>query len=256
MRSFNWKKMLIPAVMVALITALTGCGAELTDEQNRMIAEYAADLLLKYDKNYQERYHAEESKPEDITEEVLEDASEESGTEEVTEEGTEASEDAAENTAQDGLAEEDAVMEDNGSETDIAAIVGIPEVSITYQDCMFLDRYPSLDSDGSFVYLEADEGYKLAVIRFDITNPSAQAVTVDLLNTDISYQLIMNDSNAAKPMLTILMDDLGTFQSTVPANSEQSAVLIFQMSDSSVEQIERLDIKAVYQGEEHVIHIQ
>ena len=121
---------------------------------------------------------------------------------------------------------------------------------------MFLDRYPSLDHDGAFIYLEADPGYKLVVVKFDIENTSAESVDVDLLNTDIDYRLVMNQSKAAKPMLTILMDDLGTFRNTVSGNSEQSAVLVFQMAESSIEQIEELEIRVTYDKKEYVIQLQ
>lgn len=250
MRSFNWKKKSIPAVMLILIVALTGCGVELTDEQNRLIAEYAADLLLEYDKDYQDRYNnTTDLKPEDAAVAATEES--------VTEVTTEAPAESSERDSEDVTEESSTVVDDiQNTAVDIAEIVGIPDISIVYNDCMFLERYPSMDSDGSFIYLDADEGYKLVVVKFDIINASSQAVTVDLLNTDINYQLVMNGSNAARPMLTILMDDLGTFSNTIPANSEQSAVLIFQMSDSSVEHIESLDIKAVYQSDEYVIHIQ
>lgn len=251
MKSFNWKKKSIPAVMFILILSLTGCGVSLSDEQNRLIAEYAADLLLEYDKDYQDRYN----NTADLNEEEPVAATTENS---MTEDVTEDSESDTESTTEESSTEASSTVEESikDSEVDIAEIVGISDISILYNDCMFLERYPSLDSDGSFIYLEADEGYKLVVVKFDIENTSSQAVAVDLLNTDIDYQLLMNSSKAAKPMLTILMDDLVTFNNTISANSEQSAVLIFQMSDSSIEQIESLDINITYQSDKYVINIQ
>lgn len=263
MKDCGWKKKIFLSGMMVLFTiALTGCGIDLTDEQNRVIAEYAADLLLKYDADYQERYgndyDAASEDGEDMTTEAF--TTEDLTTETMTEDTTEASE--ADTGSDDGeAAEEDSTVpnEDSGisnDTVDIAEIVGISGASIVYNSCMFLDQYPSLDSDGTFIYLEAEEGYKLVVLKFDIANASDMAVEVDLLNSDISYQLVMNDTKTAKPMLTILMDDLGTFSNTVPADSEQSAVLIFQMSDSSIKQIESLNLRVLYHSEEHVIHIQ
>lgn len=121
---------------------------------------------------------------------------------------------------------------------------------------MFLDRYPSVDQDGAFIYLEADPGYQLVVIKFDIANITAQDIAVDLLNTDINYKLVYNQTKAASPMLTILMDDLGTYESVVPAGNEQSAVLVFQISKDLISQIQSLDIRVTYKNEESVIHIQ
>ncbi len=243
-------------VIVMMMAGLAGCGRELSTEENRVIAEYAADLLLKYDKDYQSKYMNTENEPD--TTATTESQTGEVSTEATTEATTEAASDttAAENTTEAGSEEPTLPPSDDGSVQDIAEIAGLDGISIQYNRCMFLDRYPSIDQDGAFIYLEADKGYKLVVVKFDITNKTSEDKMVDLLNTDLSYRLVMNQSKAAKPMLTILMDDLGTFSATVPADSEQSAVLVFQMAEGLVDKIERLDIRVTYQNEEHTIPIQ
>ena len=153
-------------VIVMMMAGLAGCGRELSTEENRVIAEYAADLLLKYDKDYQSKYMNTENEP-DTT------ATTESQTGEVsTEVTTEAASDptAAENTTEVGSEEPMLPPSDDGSVQDIAEIAGVDGISIQYNRCMFLDRYPSIDQDGAFIYLEADKGYKLVVVKFDITN--------------------------------------------------------------------------------------
>ncbi len=243
-------------VIVMMMAGLAGCGRELSTEENRVIAEYAADLLLKYDKDYQSKYMSTENEPDTTV--TTESQTGEVSTEATTEVTTEAASDttAAENTTEAGSEEPTLPPSDDGSVQDIAEIAGLDGISIQYNRCMFLDRYPSIDQDGAFIYLEADKGYKLVVVKFDITNKTSEDKMVDLLNTDLSYRLVMNQSKAAKPMLTILMDDLGTFSATVPADSEQSAVLVFQMAEGLVDKIERLDIRVTYQNEEHIIPIQ
>ena len=243
-------------VIVMMMAGLAGCGRELSTEENRVIAEYAADLLLKYDKDYQSKYMSTENEPDTTV--TTESQTGEISTEATTEATTEAASDttAAESTTEAGSEEPTLPPSDDGSVQDIAEIAGLDGISIQYNRCMFLDRYPSIDQDGAFIYLEADKGYKLVVVKFDITNKTSEDKMVDLLNTDLSYRLVMNQSKAAKPMLTILMDDLGTFSATVPADSEQSAVLVFQMAEGLVDKIERLDIRVTYQNEEHTIPIQ
>lgn len=244
-------------ITVIIMLGLTGCGKELSTEENRIIAEYAANLLLKYDRDYQSRYLDEEETTENNSEASTEKVSTEATTTEAdtTEPTTEEAEDTK--VPDEATSEETPLPpSDDGSVQDIAAIVGLEGISIVYNRCMFLERYPALDQDGAFIYLEADKGYKLVVVKFDIINETAEDKPVDLLNLTLDYRLVMNRSKAAKPMLTILMDDLGTFSATVPAESEQSAVLVFQMSDSMVDKIEQLDIRVTYQNEEHTIPIQ
>lgn len=237
---------------MVLSVTLTGCGVELSDEENRVIAEYAADLLLKYDRDYTSSL-VEEEVP--ATEQTTQAPSTDSTTEVTTEEPS--TQPPQESSSTESPASEDTTgSSDAAGEIDIGKIVGLEGISITYNQCMFLDRYPSVDQDGAFIYLEADPGYQLVVIKFDIANITAQDIAVDLLNTDINYKLVYNQTKAASPMLTILMDDLGTYESVVPAGNEQSAVLVFQISKDLISQIQSLDIRVTYKNEESVIHIQ
>lgn len=246
------KKLWCLLAILVLSVTLTGCGVELSDEENRVIAEYAADLLLKYDRDYTSSL-VEEEVP--ATEQTTQAPSTDSTTEGTTEEPS--TQPPQESSSTESPASEDTTgSSDAAGEIDIGKIVGLKGISITYNQCMFLDRYPSVDQDGAFIYLEADPGYQLVVIKFDIANITAQDIAVDLLNTDINYKLVYNQTKAASPMLTILMDDLGTYESVVPAGNEQSAVLVFQISKDLISQIQSLDIRVTYKNEESVIHIQ
>lgn len=239
------------AVLVLSVT-LTGCGVELSEEENRVIAEYAADLLLKYDRDYTSSL-VEEEVP--ATEQTTQAPSTDSTTEVTTEEPS--TQPPQESSSTESPASEDTTgSSDAAGEIDIGKIVGMENISITYNQCMFLDRYPSIDQDGAFIYLEADPGYQLVVVKFDIANTAEQDIAVDLLNTDIDYKLVYNKTKAASPMLTILMDDLGTYENVVPAGNEQAAVLVFQISKDLISQIQSLDIRVTYKNEESVIHIQ
>ena len=246
------KKLWCLLAILVLSVTLTGCGVELSDEENRVIAEYAADLLLKYDRDYTSSLVEEEVS---ATEQTTQAPSTDSTTEVTTEEPS--TQPPQESSSTESPASEDTTgSSDAAGEIDIGKIVGLEGISITYNQCMFLDRYPSVDQDGAFIYLEADPGYQLVVIKFDIANITAQDIAVDLLNTDINYKLVYNQTKAASPMLTILMDDLGTYESVVPAGNEQSAVLVFQISKDLISQIQSLDIRVTYKNEESVIHIQ
>ena len=229
--------------ILSLAFLLTGCGAEISEEQNRIMAEYAADLLLKYDANYQSRLVEPEDESEflDTTEASTENTIGDSGTEEP----------AAATEAESGRTDDT-----EASVSNIADVLGLEGVSITYADCTFVDSYPAGEPEESFVDLNAEEGYKLAVLRFHIQNPSSQDREVDLLHAQVDYQLLVNGSKNVKPMLTILTEDLGTFQSTLSPDQEQSAVLVFQVSESLVNEIDTLNLRITYQEQSYVMHVQ
>ena len=77
------KKLWCLLAILVLSVTLTGCGVELSDEENRVIAEYAADLLLKYDRDYTSSL-VEEEVP--ATEQTTQAPSTDSTTEGTTEE--------------------------------------------------------------------------------------------------------------------------------------------------------------------------
>ena len=247
------KKKLCLTALLILTLALTGCGVTLSDEQNRIIAEYAADLLLKYDVNYQSQYadsslNTMESEIVTTTEATTTEArTEENATEE--EPGS-----ADRDVSSEATTESTGTVSASGL-SDIADMIGMSGASIRYDSYSVTDYYPSYDQEGAFIYLEADEGYKLLVVRFDLENQSSQDMEVDLLNEEIAYKLLMNGNKAAKPMLTILMDDLGTYRSTLSAGGTDSAVLIFQISNNLANDIKTLDLQVSHQGNTGTIHI-
>ncbi len=252
------KKLWCLLAISTMAFALTGCGTDLTEQETRIIGEYAADLLLKYDVNYQERLS--EDTQEDVATETTEatEATTEAATDtqDVPDTETEQNADTTENTESSSSEDDSVVPTVSGNTSNIAAIVGLEGISVQYNRCMFLDRYPSLDQDGAFIYLEAEPGYKLVVLKFDIINNTNEDKMVDLLDSGLDYQLVLNETKAAKPMLTILTDDLGTYKAVVPADTEQSAVLVFQMSDGLVDNIQSLNLRVMYQSQENTIQIQ
>lgn len=252
------KKLWCLLAISTMAFALTGCGTDLTEQETRIIGEYAADLLLKYDVNYQERLS--EDTQEDVATETTEatEATTEAATDtqDVPDTETEQNADTTENTESSSSEDDSVVPTVSGNTSNIAAIVGLEGISVQYNRCMFLDRYPSLDQDGAFIYLEAEPGYKLVVLKFDIINNTNEDKMVDLLDSGLDYRLVLNETKAAKPMLTILTDDLGTYKAVVPADTEQSAVLVFQMSDGLVDNIQSLNLRVMYQSQENTIQIQ
>lgn len=94
--------------VLTLSLVLTGCGTDLTDEENKIIAEYAADLLLKYDASYQA--HLLEDTEEDPGQ-----TTEEPSTEPVT---TESTTESASTTAQEQNTDENTTQENTAQDTE------------------------------------------------------------------------------------------------------------------------------------------
>ncbi|MBQ7706573.1 MAG: hypothetical protein IJT72_02190 [Lachnospiraceae bacterium] len=242
------KKIIAIGCILLLMLSSTGCTKtiELTDEERYLVAEYAAELLLKYDRNYKSKYYSEDR---DVTTEAViteEITTEEITTEQVTETNTEASAEEVTTSAEpDNTESTDVDLSGKTADKsfDIAAFAGVNEVSVKYSYYMIAEEYPSTDHDGVAITIEAPTGYKLLVLKFNMENKTGEDQYVDLYDKDLEYNIIINDSKSAKQMLTILIDDLYTYQGTVQGNMFEEVVLLFQVSDSVAEEIQKDSLK-------------
>ncbi|MCM1159385.1 MAG: hypothetical protein NC300_11795 [Bacteroidales bacterium] len=215
----------------------------LTDEQSALIAEYAADLLLKYDSNYVDRIAENEQENETGVEEE--------STEDVP---------AAENTEQENTTEQvdgsgaggETVV---GDETDIAKIADVDGVSITYKDYQIISHYPETEGENDFLSLDASAGYELLVLRFTVSNSTDKAVDISLPDKALDYRVVCNGDKAANAMMTILPEDLGNLEITVNPQEEQEAVLVFQVSDTLKGALESIELHVKNQKVDNQIKI-
>lgn len=259
-----WKRRLLAGLIACGIFVTTGCGQviDLTDEENHLIAEYAAELLLKYDRNYDTRYNPDEL--EDTTETMTEtDATTEATTEVVsTTEAATTEQDAPADgqTTQAQPVTAEAVKEDIGatvdSDFDIAAFVGESRISVRYAYYMVVDSYPSYDQDGMYIEVQAPEGYKLLVLKFEVENKTNEEQAVDLYNKDVNYNIVVDNSRTTKQMLTILADDLYTYDKTIQASSREEAVLLYTVSDSVANKWTDLKLQIKYGGTSAVLQLE
>ena len=259
-----WKRRLLAGLIACGIFVTTGCGQviDLTDEENHLIAEYAAELLLKYDRNYDTRYNPDEL--EDTTETMTEtDATTEATTEVVsTTEAATTEQDAPGDgqTTQAQPVTDEAVKEDIGatvdSDFDIAAFVGESRISVRYAYYMVVDSYPSYDQDGMYIEVQAPEGYKLLVLKFEVENKTNEDQAVDLYNKDVNYNIVVDNSRTTKQMLTILADDLYTYDKTIQASSREETVLLYTVSDSVANKWTDLKLQVKYGGTSAVLQLE
>ncbi len=248
------RSLMILLVAVSMVT-LSGCGKvqELTEEETRLIAEYAGGLLLKYDINYTDRIEQgskDAAEMEATTEQVTTEAeTEQETTEEVT---TEIGKDVSGKIEQDTTEDTEATV---GTEQDIAKIAGLDGVSVLYQDYIITNQYPETEEDSGFINLEASAGYELLVVRFAVNNTTEAAEQVSLIDRGLEYRIVCNGTKAANPMLTILMNDLGTFDMSVNPGEAQEAVLVFQISEEMKNQLESIKLYVNYHESDNAIDI-
>lgn len=280
------KKILAACTIFALSLFAVGCEKtiDLTDEENQLIAEYSAELLLKYDRNYSSKYFGNDQfvSPHKVETASNTDASTEepastekpTTTEDKPDDNKTPSNkpdvatgsDAPNNNSSHGnnggssLGMEDVTSELKAdykhSDFDLADYVGMKNVSIKYQYSMITDTYPSYDSSGVYIGVEAPKGYKLVILKFRIENLTDSEQNIDLYGKDISYKIILDNKKSTKQMFTILMDDLYTYQETLGESSISDAVLLFQVADSVADSTKDMKLQVEYKDKKAIVQLQ
>ena len=228
------KKGKIIGITVMVASLLTGCVdamPDLTEEQSALIAEYAADMLLKYSPNYNYRIADEEAlAEEETTEEMIEEATQEQ------------SEVAQEEQTQESVNEMETVETENSlnvidaSEIDFAETFGVDGVEIRYDLLEVCNSYPKGES-GSGFSVNAPEGKSLIVISFIVENKSEEPVICDLFEKDFDVSMNLNNSNYKKISSTLLVNDFTTYIEEIPAGENREVVIVAETGEISEEEI-------------------
>lgn len=229
----NRKKRVAWILIVTLIACLlVGCGDEipdLTEEQNRMISEYAVGLLMKHDnKKYSRLVEVpEEEELQTYIEETLPDEadSEQLVPEENVEDAVEGAEEIADSAE---------IFYDD---TTVAKFLGFNGISIDYSHYSVASTYPE---NNSAVYYACDarEGYKFIILYFDITNNTDSEAAVDLTRYRVRYSLSLDGKKYRSSQSTLDPSDISYYKSTLLAGEKRECACVFEFPDELCSQID------------------
>lgn len=230
MKRKKLSKVVALSLTIASVFTLCSCAGKLeyTEQQEDVIADYMANLLLRHDVNYQYEYISEE----------------ETTTEEVTDEQEETTDLYAEeiNGSQDVNSTPEMGGDNKVSTDDLASALEMPEgISVKYDGYEVTDIF-SDDEDSLFV-MKAVEGYRLLVVKFKVTNTTGEDISVNMMEKISKYKGIVNDNKKYNSQLTLFLNALNTFEGTISAGSTKTMFLLYQTQLDSAEQLSSLSVE-------------
>lgn len=244
------KKAIIVVGVAALM--LTGCAgeAELSEEDTVRVAQYAADLVLKYDSNYKERLLTAEEQAE-AKEKLRLAAERDEKLQELLEQKNNAKTNKDTGKAQSGTNNADA---ENGTQQE-AILYGVNDVikaeGFTFQNNGYdvLDEYPEVSGDDNDISMEltAASGKKLLIVKYGITNTTDTKAECNLFDKDISAKAVVNGNIYADSMITMLLNDFSTLKADIEPGNTYEAVLVFEIPEES-SNIESLELSMTVEG--------
>lgn len=198
---------------------LGGCtnSVEFTDEEVDMFAEYISKEVLERDKHYDQELIELATDPEEEVE-----ADEDDDQQHTT--NSNQSTDNKDNTS-------------NQNEKEFVSIndiLGTSSVEVSYHSSKKYESYP--EGGNNYFVITSNQGYQLLVVTFNLKNTTDKEVSYSMLESEIDYNLILEDGSDYKPLLTLLVDDMQFVNKMIPANKKQQGVLVFRIPDSKVSQ--------------------
>lgn len=243
----NRKSVVCGALLCAMALTMTACGNEipdLTEEESQRVGEYAAVTLLKYDANNRSRL----VDPEVVIAKLEKDAAKEARRQEDTQTEEKTSGTTASET------ETPAAMEDITSS--LEEFFGLAaDVTLTYEDYQIADSYPEDESADAYFALDASAGKKLLVLRFALTNGSAQEQSIDFLSTASRYIITVNGSVRGNALTTMLSNDMSTYAETLNSGETRELVLLMEINEDVAGSVQSISLHLKNASNEYTIQL-
>ncbi len=218
------KRMQVFLILCCVMSMLAaGCGftmPDMTEEEASVIAEYAASLLLKYDKNYDSNLAVIQEETEEMEKEPEVSSTEpEKEDESVSkkEEGTEAEK-----------------TEEPVSAETIQDFYGLEGLEFSYAGCIFADSYSGHENSEFVLAFDASEGNTLAVLEFNVENVSTEPIVLDMLS--LNPRMRMEIGGIIKRVQpTMLINDMTTYNGIIQPGETICLALVAEYDEGTLQ---------------------
>lgn len=226
------RKCLLCGVLLAGALALTGCGEEpfeLEDDERGIIVNYAAHIIAKYNvkqpEGYQYVYVPEEE----------EDGLQEEETDREPEDSDATPEEPADDSADDAQKPDDAAgdAQEEPSVT-LTEALGISGLRAVYTGAELTDSYEAV---------VPEDGKRLLLLHVTLSNEGDQDVSLDMVSTLPKFRATINGLEETTAEITILPNDLSTWEGVVPAGGSADTVILFQIGNPQITSVEQLEMQ-------------
>lgn len=123
-------------------------------------------------------------------------------------------------------------------------VLGLPEgVTVSFENQEICDNYGlEGEEDIGFFMGASSESKKLLVLHFQMTNTTAEEKIVDLGFPEVVYQITVNGEYTRKALTSMLLNDLATFDASLPAESSADVVLVIEVDKDMEGKVSSIDL--------------
>ncbi|MBR4720106.1 MAG: hypothetical protein IKP31_07700 [Lachnospiraceae bacterium] len=259
-----FKHVIVYCLVLAILgTALDGCGliasTGLNENDEELVAEYAAGVLMRYSADKKGGLGNPLPAPKPVEEPELP----------VEEPETEP--DPAPDAPRDIPDDNDTGQPQTETEDDknasaipvsesvngaaICEAIGIYGFDMSYNGYETAEVYPASEGNDLTFSMQAAPGKELIVLHLDVINPGSEDAECDVLDCNVKFRILVNDSDRINEQMTILLNDLKSYKDTIGAGQKTDTVLVFEADTSVAESIGSLSLIVVGTSGESVFKL-
>lgn len=240
------KNMAIVLLVCACSLWMTGCGnqiPEMTEEQNALITEYAAGLLLKHHADYNGRLVDTSVPPQEVPVAEIPEV--------VVSDNAMAEKDSVEETES-----EEPVEKPKPVALSMAQVLGVTGFNINCRGYEVCDSYPpdETSAEDLFFTMKAGAGNKLLALTIEIANTSGQEMELDTLSmTDLDCKILLNNNDEQRAYVSMLENDFMAIKRTFAIDETYEAVIITEMSEEKAQAVTSVQLQLKNMGYETTV---
>lgn len=236
------KKKLVSTFLLysAIALVLTGCGSklpELSEEDNELVAEYAAGIALDNSENYDSGIASAEEIDKEQKRIEREEKRAQAATQVTTSQEPEQTQQTTDATAQTEVAY-----------VDLVSFLELSNVAITFQGYEIYDSYPEDTDTGNYISITSQGDKKLLVCKFSVENLSDEENEISILDKEALFRININGGTDISALPTLLPDDMTTLKEIMRSKATIEVVTVSEVTPEESKDIESLVLKVKYNG--------
>lgn len=208
------KRQILLLCLCFSVLMLAGCaqGRNLSEEQQDLVAEYSAGVLLQHEDSYERRLLKQEELAETAQPTVTASSTPKSTPSHAPDRGSASGE------------------EETVKEISLNTLYGVPGMDVTYQSYTICREYPKKNS---VFQLTAKKGERLLVVKYKVKNTTSKSLKVNLINRQIGYTMNL-DGTEYEPTIAIQKNGgLNYLKTTIKPHSSQQAIVVYSIPKAS-----------------------
>lgn len=239
------KRFIALGLTVLILFSFTGCGNDikLNKEENDLVAEYIAGVLLKY--SYEDEWEYQKLRNDALlTPQTSSSANNNSSSVNNNSSSTNSNSSSANNNSAQGGSSVQTQGSGDVMER-LSEALGLEGATVKYKSYQVGERYPL---DEYAVSVPANKGCRVLALEFDIVNSTGAAVTADTDSKGVSLKLSVGGKTVTASSTLLKNDLLSLSGVSIAANSTYSAVVIFQVPEEAAQNISDLRAEVYING--------